>query len=363
MPHEIRIWSIGADDEPLEVERTRLNFESRLERWLDRDISILFDDLLIIGRQVDTDLGGYIDLLCIDGNGDLVIIELKRDKTPRDIVAQTLEYASWVNGLSSVDVSRISAIRLASEGGLEKAFRLHFGHELPETINEDHRMIIVAAEIDARCERVVKYLSERHGVNLNVATFQHFGNQSTGEYFASVFLLEPEQVEYQTRTRGTSKRTPNLTFEELEQIADTHGVGQLYRKLVEGLESYLIKSTTRSSIAFKGALSFSNRKIVRQDRKAVLEERIATLGDRAKTVRTIISLVPGESSAETGLCFQLYMKRFEEWTGRSEQEILSNLPANRETWSFGSALDDWSGFQGFVKTIEEADRFIGLLKH
>ena len=57
-------------------------------------------DLLIIGRQVRTQFGGRIDLLAIDPEGDLLIIELKKDRTPREIVAQVLDYASWVNHLS-----------------------------------------------------------------------------------------------------------------------------------------------------------------------------------------------------------------------------------------------------------------------
>ena len=50
----------------------------------------------MIGREVETDFGGSIDILCIDAEGDLVIVELKRDRTPREVTAQALDYASWV---------------------------------------------------------------------------------------------------------------------------------------------------------------------------------------------------------------------------------------------------------------------------
>ena len=46
--------------------------------------------ILIIGRQVRTDLGGFIDLLGVDRGGNVVVVELKRDRTPRDAVAQPL---------------------------------------------------------------------------------------------------------------------------------------------------------------------------------------------------------------------------------------------------------------------------------
>ena len=41
----------------------------------------------------------YIDLLAIDADGNLHVLELKRDKTPRDVVAQVLDYGSWVTTL------------------------------------------------------------------------------------------------------------------------------------------------------------------------------------------------------------------------------------------------------------------------
>ena len=41
----------------------------------------------------------FPDLLGIDSEGNLVIVELKRDKAPREVVAQLLEYAAWANEL------------------------------------------------------------------------------------------------------------------------------------------------------------------------------------------------------------------------------------------------------------------------
>jgi hypothetical protein len=362
MPNEIRMWSVASDDSLREIGQTRLNFEARLEDWLERDISLIDDNLMVLGRQVETDTGGYIDLLCIDSEAELAIVELKRDKTPRDIIAQTLEYASWVCALTGSDILRIAEKRFANSTNFEQAFRNRFDKELPETINGNHRMIIVAAEVDGRCERVINYLSERYGVNINAATFQHFGDKVSEEYFARVFLIEPNQAEYRNRTQGTSKRLPNLSFEELEQIAESHGVGNLYRCLVEGLESGLLKSTTRSSVAFKGLFNLGEISFKRQDRQIAAQERISKQGAEVKSKRTVISFIPGESSAKEGLYFQVYKRRVKEWTGKTEDVILANLPTNIRPWSFGTAIEDWDGYQGFIKTPEEANRLIDLLK-
>ena len=100
MPEEIRLWRVFEQDQLREINQSSLNFESRLQDWLEKDISILDKNLLVIGREVETDYKGFIDLLCIDALGDLVIVELKRDKTPREITAQALDYGSGVVDLS-----------------------------------------------------------------------------------------------------------------------------------------------------------------------------------------------------------------------------------------------------------------------
>ena len=65
------------------------------------DSRLLGTDLLVVGRQVETAFGGFLDVLCIDVSGRLHALELKRDKTPRDVVAQVLDYGSWVSNLTA----------------------------------------------------------------------------------------------------------------------------------------------------------------------------------------------------------------------------------------------------------------------
>ncbi len=51
--------------------------------------------------------GGRVDLLALDSKGALYVIELKRDKTPRDVVAQALDYASCASGLDGEAIGDI----------------------------------------------------------------------------------------------------------------------------------------------------------------------------------------------------------------------------------------------------------------
>ena len=92
MPIEFAVWRL--DGQATRLQATPLPSEATLEDLLAGDISVLGLDLLLIGRQVPTAHGKRIDLLGVDPDGVLYVIELKRDRTPREVVAQTLDYGS-----------------------------------------------------------------------------------------------------------------------------------------------------------------------------------------------------------------------------------------------------------------------------
>ena len=102
MPIEVGFWRLGNEVKKLAV--APLPSEKQLEDVISNDISILDPNLLLIGRQVLTSHGKFVDLLAMDADGKLVVIELKRDRTPRDIVAQLLDYGSWVRELVDEDI-------------------------------------------------------------------------------------------------------------------------------------------------------------------------------------------------------------------------------------------------------------------
>jgi hypothetical protein len=127
---------------------------------------------LIIGRQVPTDHGKFIDLLAIDATSSLTIIELKKDRTPREVVAQVLDYASWVRTLTTPEIYERAEKYLGKR--LVTAFRETFDEAIPDRLNANHSMLIVASELDPASRRIVEYLSEEHGVAINTVFFNVF---------------------------------------------------------------------------------------------------------------------------------------------------------------------------------------------
>src|SRR4051794_27740426 len=105
MPIHNAIWTVG--DLPRALSESRLVSERVLEDMIVASPRILSDEWMLIGRQERTGAGGIIDLLAVAPDGALVLIELKRDRTPREVVAQAIDYAVWVEGLEAQDIAAI----------------------------------------------------------------------------------------------------------------------------------------------------------------------------------------------------------------------------------------------------------------
>ncbi len=200
MPVEVGIWRV--DGGPANVHRvayTPMPNEAVLEDIIATDLSILDPQLLVIGRQVQTMYGKYIDLLAMDIEGQLVVIELKRDKTPRDVVAQALDYGSWIRTLQDDDIAAIfddfQQRYCATAVSLDDAFRQRFRVDaMPDELNASHRLLIVASELDPGTERIVAYLATEYDVPINVAFFRFF-REGDAEYLSRAWLLDPTVVE------------------------------------------------------------------------------------------------------------------------------------------------------------------------
>ena len=203
------LWAVS-DEKLTPLPRHRLDSEDRLETWIAQDPSLLGMDVLIIGRQVTTGFGKRIDLLAIDDEGNLVIIELKRDMTSRETVAQVLDYASWVNALSPEAINGIASDYLKKP--LADAFKERFETAIPDNINTSHRLLIVASELDDSSERIVQYLSTVCSLDINVVfftCFQHNGVELVGRSW----LMDPVAVEARVRPPSQSwDKFPNLAL-------------------------------------------------------------------------------------------------------------------------------------------------------
>ena len=200
MTFNMNLWKVN-NNKLIELPKSRLDSEERLEEWIAQDSNITGLDILIIGRQVVTIYGGRIDLLAIDNIGNLVILELKRDKTSRDVVAQTLDYASWIKDLNYTQIEDITMKYLKCS--LKEAFTNKFLADIPEEINKNHSIVIIASELDSSSERIVHYLSSEYDININCVFFDFFKEEKQ-ELLGRSWLLDPEDVAERTESKKSA---------------------------------------------------------------------------------------------------------------------------------------------------------------
>ena len=201
MPIQHSIWKVGDNPEPLFS--SQLASEQKLEDMIVRDPRILSSEWMLIGRQEFTSHGGKIDLLAIAPDASLVLIELKRDRTPREIIAQALDYATWVEHLTADKIAQIYQ-RFSKGGSLDEAFQQRFGTQLDEeTLNQSHQIIIVAAELDAATERILGYLNARD-IAINAVFFQVF-QYGDEQLLSRVWLIDPGETQANVASTTKSK--------------------------------------------------------------------------------------------------------------------------------------------------------------
>lgn len=127
---EQQVWSLSDGKRLREVKAPS---EKQIEDLLAANIEILDAGWLVIGRQVKTEGGGFIDILCIDQQGALVVVELKRELTPREVTAQALDYASCVSVFTEAQIAETYMAysrKLGRPETLDKAYERKFGMEV-----------------------------------------------------------------------------------------------------------------------------------------------------------------------------------------------------------------------------------------
>jgi hypothetical protein len=88
---------------------------------------------------------------------------------------------------------------------LDDAFRNCFNvRDLPEALNNEHELVIVASSLDDSTERIVDYLSEEYSVPVNAIFFRVF-KDGDREYMTRAWFKDPTGPEPMRARRGISE--------------------------------------------------------------------------------------------------------------------------------------------------------------
>lgn len=213
------------------------NYEENLENLLENNPEYFFDqdNVLIIGRQVVTNLNTFIDLLGVDKYGNTVIIELKRGKTPRETIAQILEYASFVENLDYTGLNEIFQNYLNEENELENYHKEYFSNEIDSaniSWNKSSKLIIIAQEISKEIKQSALYLRKK-GIDIYCLEFKFFSDGKGNKIISSDFVIGEE---YFIKQKSKSNTQLNKTNKEIFFNALDENGRKVFSKLFDYIE-------------------------------------------------------------------------------------------------------------------------------
>ncbi len=225
--NEVNFSEVGWT-EPDEIEDIVAN---NLEKFV--DVNGKEENLIVVGRQVSDESRGRNDIVSLDGNGNIVLIEIKRDlkdskRRRENIESQAVRYAA---ALAKIDSPRellskmyseyYSRFGKSSEDQEEGAARKKLYDFLEtndiefEDINRTQRIVLFASGYSERALSSLAWLS-KNGVNITVlkgSLFKHGGELMLDvkqllpvvdeeEYFIDI----PERDSSTTRSSSRSRK-------------------------------------------------------------------------------------------------------------------------------------------------------------
>ncbi len=228
------IFKLEGDDistaELIPAKETNLELESHLEDWLENSPrqTLAQEDFLWIGRQTsakDEEGTLFPDLLGVDAEGNLVIVELKRDQAPRDVIAQLLEYAAWASELSDDQIQEIAddyfetgdeSNRKQFHQVFKDVFELTDTDEIPH-LNHNLRLYIVASDIPSRVARVCRFLRTSQGMDINCINVSIFETEKGERLVSMEAKVGDEQLAAPNKSRNKSSSPPQPPSDEPEE--------------------------------------------------------------------------------------------------------------------------------------------------
>lgn len=175
----------------------------------------------MIGRQVATSFGTRIDLLALDKSGNSVVIELKRDITPRETLVQALEYTSFIEKLDYDKLEEIYQNYSQESQSLSETHKTFF--DLTETegvsFNKDQRIVIVGYDISPQIRETATFLSKKK-LRVTCLEFNYFQTGS-GEQLLSHTIVVGNDVAINNKI--TTASLPKTTRKQFLESLDDSG--------------------------------------------------------------------------------------------------------------------------------------------
>ena len=210
---------------------SNLKERQHIEEWLRKNPEIMGEELLIIGHEYDDfENNERIDLLAIDKEGNLVVIEVKRDNSGISVDFQALKYVSYMSRRTLKEIIEIyskyiddNSLQLDPIQEIMEFLNVDDESLLNDMINNTQRIIIIGKEFDTRVLSVCAWLYE-NGINVKCISIKPY------KYNEEIFIdtnqiIPPEKIEEyyinkKSRTSNQEIKSDNKVIKFLSSIVE-----------------------------------------------------------------------------------------------------------------------------------------------
>lgn len=244
----MEVYRIDSDDLS-RIEEQELSSEKSLESYLIRSDGAQIGgvEVLYIGQQGSPGDGGIFDIVGIDQEGDVVIIELKRGRSPRDIVAQALEYAASIRNENYEQLeNRYREFVEDDEASLQKKHTEFFDRKedslSEKEYNTNQRLLLVGGDFSDLSLDMADFLRE-HDIDVICVTYNSFATENEGlQLLTTESVRRPLSEEPASVSGGGSSSSRESTVE----IINGDSVIEIFEErnqsdAMEAVANYLIE--------------------------------------------------------------------------------------------------------------------------
>jgi len=243
-----------------------------IQEWVEKKPEIIEENLLIIGKEVPLPSDIRIDLLAIDKKSNLVIIELKRDDSGRNVDWQAIKYASYCSNFTPTEIFRQYAEYLGTtEDEAETLIEKFIEAENFEELNKNQRIILVSKEFHSDVISAVLWLRD-YGIEVSCVRFTPYLDE-IGNLFISPnkIIPLPEAEDYLIKKEKKQKEVRQTKSSSFSLEKSSHDKELLIKELTSSLTRK--SDLTPRIIAFLEIINQEDRTYDREELKIKLYEK------------------------------------------------------------------------------------------
>jgi hypothetical protein len=175
-----------------------------IQEWIEKTPSILGERLLIIAKEKTCFAGTKErpDLIAIDKDGNVVIVELKRDDSGGEVHWQAIKYASYWSRFSISDILRVFADYLTNQRQVEEREEVdeeYAKQEIIDFIDQDtldnvntrQRIVLVSHRYSKEVISAVDWLFENYGTDIRCVQLIPYFDEDRETYYLQSNVLLP----------------------------------------------------------------------------------------------------------------------------------------------------------------------------